>query len=128
MYSYRCTVKFRINTLLSIYTRLSYHCGSYNTHYDIYIFMVQIIRERNEPLIWHCIASDTPLRVKHTANSCQLQTRVLPRLYILFPRVNILGWFCSPLELEHIQINDITRAHVRSRAPTVRVYVRDRET
>lgn len=58
------------------------------------------------------------------ANSCQLQMRVLPRLYILFPRVNILGWFCSPLELEHIQINDITRA----RTPTVRVYVRDRET
>lgn len=36
---------------------------------------------------------------------------VLHRLYILFAHVNILGWFCSPLELEHIQINDITRTY-----------------
>lgn len=36
---------------------------------------------------------------------------ILHRLYILFAHVNILGWFCSPLELEHIQINDITRTY-----------------
>ena len=36
---------------------------------------------------------------------------ILHRLYILFAHVNILGWFCSPLELKHIQINDITRTY-----------------
>jgi len=51
----------------------------------------------------------------------------LPRLYILFPRVNILGWFCSPSWNSNTYKLTILLARSRARAYCVRVYVRDRD-